>query len=140
MRLDGMLDLSSSSVDSTINLVQAKISGLLSLREAIAGTGTGAVSVSADGLAVDGDADLAELTARGTIALLGVQVSATADLTRVQVTGPQERELILSHAKIGGQLRCGGIATEGEIRLHNARIEASPIMAGRSCRLLAWWR
>ncbi|HEY4854427.1 MAG TPA: hypothetical protein VII22_26880 [Streptosporangiaceae bacterium] len=130
MRLEGILNLSSSVVGSVIRLDQAKVTGQVCLREVTAGAGTGEIAVAADGLAVDGNADCAGLIARGTIRLQGAQVSGTIDLTGAQITGPQERAITLSNASIGGRLIAEGMSAEGEFWMHNTSVGASIGLSG----------
>jgi len=130
MRLDGILNFSSSVVGSVTRLDQAKITGQVCLRDVTAGAGTGEIAVAADGLAVDGNADCVGLIARGTIRLQGAQVSGAIDLTGAQITGPQERAITLSSASIGGRLIAEGMSAEGEFRMHNTSVGASIGLSG----------
>jgi hypothetical protein len=130
MRLDGILNFSSSVVDSVIRLDQAKVAGQVSLHEVTAGAATGEVAVAANWLAVDGNVDCASLIARGTVQMEGAQISGMLDLNGAQITGPQEQALTLSNAVIGGRLRCNGMSVEGEMRLHNTSVGASFGLSG----------
>lgn len=65
MRLDGILNLQSSVIGSAVRLDQAKVTGQVCLRDVTVGSGGNDVAVAADGLMVDGSADLVGLTARG---------------------------------------------------------------------------
>jgi hypothetical protein len=130
MRLDGILNFSSSVVDSAIRLDQAKVTGQVCLREVTADAGTGEVAVAANGLAIDGDADCVGLTARGTVGLEGAQVGGTIDLTSARITGSRERAVRLSDAVIGGRLLCDGMSAEGEFRLHNTQVGATIGLSG----------
>ena len=130
MRLDGILNFSSSVVGSVTRLDQAKITGQVSLRDVTAGAGTGEIAVAADGLVVDGNADCVGLIARGTIRLQGAQVSGAIDLTGAQITGLQERAITLSSASIGGRLIAEGMSAEGEFRMHNTSVGASIGLSG----------
>ena len=67
MRLDGILNLQSSVIGSAVRLDQAKVTGQVCLRDVTVGSGGNDVAVAADGLMVDGSADLAGLTARGIV-------------------------------------------------------------------------
>jgi len=130
MRLDGILNFSSSVVDSVIRLDQAKVAGQVCLRAVTAGSGTGEVAVAANGLNVDGDADCVGLIARGSVQLQGAQVGGTIDLSGAQITGPQERAITLSNAVIGGRLIGNGMSAQGEVRMHNTCVGASLGLSG----------
>jgi uncharacterized protein YjbI with pentapeptide repeats len=130
MRLDGILNFSSSVVGSVLRLDQAKIAGQPCLRDVTAEAGAGEAAVAADGLDIDGNADCAGLIAGGPVRLEGAQVSGTIDLTGAQITGSQERAITLSNAVIGGRLLCNRMSAEGEVRLQHTRVGASVRLFG----------
>jgi hypothetical protein len=130
MRLDGILDFGSTVMSSAIRLDAAKVAGQVSLRDVTAGTGAGGVAVAADGLAVDGNADLAGLTARGTVRLEGAQVSGMIDLTGARIAGEREGAVTLSNAVVGGRLWCYGMSVDGGVRMRNTQVGASLFLSG----------
>ncbi|HEV2373859.1 MAG TPA: hypothetical protein VGS19_17010 [Streptosporangiaceae bacterium] len=130
MRLDGILNLASSSFGSVIRLDQAKVTGQLTLRGARVAARPGEAAVAAESLVVDGNADLARLSARGPLWLEGMQVSGTVDLSGTQVTSTQERAITLSNSVVGGRLVCDGMTAVGQVRLHNTRIGSSFVLTG----------
>lgn len=129
MRLDGILNLQSSVIGSAVRLDQAKVTGQVCLRAVTAGSGGNDVAVAADGLMVDGSADLAGLTARGIVRLEGAQVSGMIDLTGAAVSGGHEGAITFSNASIGGRLRCGGLSADGTVRMRNTEIGAAFVLS-----------
>jgi hypothetical protein len=130
MRLDGILNLQSSVIGSAVRLDQAKVTGQVCLRDAAVGGGIDEVAVAADGLMVNGSADLGRLTARGIVRLEGAQVSGMIDLTDATVTGGHEGAITFSNASIGGRLRCSGLSADGAVRMRNTEVGASFVLAG----------
>lgn len=130
MRLDGILNLRSSVIGSAVRLDQAKVAGQVCLRDVTAGAGGNEVAVAADGLMVEGNADLGNLTARGIVWLEGAQVSGMIDLTGAMVAGGHEGAITFSNASIGGRLRCGGLSADGTVRMRNTEVGASFVLSG----------
>jgi hypothetical protein len=129
MRLDGILSLFASTIAGVLRLDQARLSGQLSLRDAVIGAGSGTEAVAASGLAVDGGVDCAGLRARGSVGLEGAGVAGPLDLSGARITRPGQQALILDRAEVG-RLDCRGMVVEGEMRMHNSRISASIMFGG----------
>lgn len=130
MRLDGILNFQASVMPSAIRLDQAKVTGQVCLRDITAGHDINEVVVAADGLTVDGSADLANLAARGIVWLEGAHISGALDLTGAKVTGAPEGTITLSNAIIGGRLRCRGLTADGGMRMRNTEVGASFVLSG----------
>ena len=131
LRLEGILDLTGSTVAGTVDLQQARVSGQLRLRGVRAATaGAGAVAVMARGLSVDGEADCAGLEAHSLVCFEGAAVTGTLDLAGARISCPGERGLDLNYAAIGGTLSCPGLAVDGETRANNCRVGVELVMRG----------
>ena len=122
LRLDGILDLTGSSIAGCVRLEHAKVSGQLRMRAARAGAG--AEAVAATGLSVDGDVDCSDLEARGGLTFTSATVAGTLGLAGAHITSPGGRALVLSYATIGGKLECRNLTVEGETRANNCRVGA----------------
>ncbi|MBV9447086.1 MAG: hypothetical protein JO345_14490 [Streptosporangiaceae bacterium] len=130
MRLDGILNLRSSAFGSAVRLDQAKVTGQVCLRDATVGGSAGEVAVAAEGLIVEGNADLAKLTAHGIVWLEGAQVSGMIDLTEATLIGGHGGAITFSNASIGGRLRCDGLSAEGTVRMRNTEVGAAFVLSG----------
>ena len=128
LRLDGILDLTGSSIAGCVRLEHAKVSGQLRMRSSRAGAGSEAVA--ATGVSVDGDVDCSHLEARGGLTFSSANVVGAVDLTGARITSPGGRALVLSYATIGGKLECRNLAVEGETRANNCRVGAHVSMTG----------
>ena len=126
LRLDGILDLTGSSIAGCVRLEHAKVSGQLRMRSSRVGAGSEAVA--ATGLSVDGDVDCSRMEARGGLTFPSANVVGTVDLTGTRITSPGGRGLVLSHATIGGKLECPNLAVTGETRANNCRVGAQVSM------------
>lgn len=89
MRLDGILNMWRSEVAGVLRLDEARLTGQLCLREAVIGPAGGAEAVAASGLAVEGGAELAGLTARGSVVLDIASISGSLDLSRARISCPR---------------------------------------------------
>lgn len=127
LRLDGILDLTGSSIAGCVRLEHAKVSGQLRMRSSRVGAGSEAVA--ATGLSVDGDVDCSRMEARGGLTFPSANVVGTLDLTGTRITSPGGRGLVLSHATIGGKLECPNLAVTGETRANNCRVGAQVSMS-----------
>jgi hypothetical protein len=85
--------------------------------------------VAASGLAVQGGFDGVGLRADGPVVLENATVTGSVDLSEARITAPGQRALIMSRAAFG-RLDARAIAVEGETRMHNARIDATMVLAG----------
>jgi hypothetical protein len=129
MRLDGILNMWRSEVAGVLRLDEARLTGQLCLREAVIGPAGGAEAVAASGLAVEGDAELAGLTARGSVVLDIASVSGSLDLSRARISCPGGRALVLDRAVIGRFDGRNSVVT-GAVRMHNTRVDASLLLTG----------
>jgi len=124
LRLDGILDLSGSTVAGPVRLEHAKVSGQLSMRSSRADT------VAAAGLSIDGQADCSHLEAHGLVSFQVATITGGLDLTGARIVSPGGRALVLSYAVIGGKLECRDLAVDGETRAICCRITAQFDMSG----------
>jgi hypothetical protein len=127
LRLDGILDLSGSTIAGCVRLEHAKVSGQLRMRASRAGAGLEAVA--AIGLSVDGDVDCSHLEARGAVTFQTATVAGALDLTGARIASPGGRGLVLSYATIGGKVDCRDLVVEGETRANNCRVAAHVSMS-----------
>jgi hypothetical protein len=128
VRLDGILDLTGSSVAGCVRLEQAKITGQLKMRASR--VGAGAEAIAARGLSVDGDVDCSRMEADGGISFRTASVTGSLDLTGTRIASPGGLGLLLSDATIGGSLECRDLAVSGETRAVGCRVAAELIMSG----------
>lgn len=129
MRLDGILNMWRSEVAGVVRLDQARVTGQFCLREAVIDPARGAEAVAALGLAVEGDAELAELTAHGSVTLAIASISGSLDLRSARIACPGKRALVLDRAEIGG-FDGRNIVVTGGVRMHNTRVGASMTLTG----------
>lgn len=127
MRLDGLLDLSGSSIAGAVRLEQARVSGELRMRGTRAGAGEEAVL--ATGLVLDGGLDAANLRARGLVSFQAASVSGAASLSRARIVRPGKEALNFRYASVGGNLDCQGLRAQGETSATNCRIVASFLLS-----------
>jgi hypothetical protein len=126
LRLDGILDLTGSTIAGCVRLDHAKVAGQLRLREVRAGTeaaaATATEAVAATGLSVDGNVDCTLLEAHGRVTFNEATVGGAFDLSQARISRPGQRALTLNYATIGGKLECHRLTVEGETRAHNCRV------------------
>jgi hypothetical protein len=128
LRLDGILDVTDSTIAGCFRLEHAKVTGQLRMRSAHVGAGDSAVE--ATGLSVDGDVDCTGLAARGKVSFDAATVAGNFDLSEARVSRPGDRALVLSYTTIGGKLECGGLIVEGETRAIRCKVAAQLGMGG----------
>jgi len=122
MRLDGILNLWTCEITGVLRLDQAKVAGQLSLEEAVIGRPDGPEALAAAGLAVDGGAACARLTAHGLVNMPTATVGGILDLTGARLSCPGQPALLADGAVIEGHVYGQGMTVEGELRLLNARV------------------
>jgi hypothetical protein len=122
MRLDGILSLRACEITGALRLDQAKIAGQLSLEDAVIGRPGGPEAVAAAGLAVDGGAACARLTAHGLVNMPMATVAGILDLAGARLSCPGQQALLADRAVIEGHVYGLGMTVEGELRLLNARV------------------
>ncbi|MCL2584802.1 MAG: hypothetical protein FWE35_20345 [Streptosporangiales bacterium] len=127
MRLDGLLDLSGSTVAGSVRLEQARVSGKLRVSGTRAGAGEEAVL--APGLVLDGGLEGANLRARGLVSFQAATISGAAVLSRARIVRPGKEALNFRYATVGGNLDCQGLRTQGETSATNCRITASLLLS-----------
>lgn len=121
MRLEGILNLYRSAVGGMLILDRARVTGELSLREAVIGDGSG-TAIAADGLVMDGDLDCAKMTSRGLVMLQGARVSGSVYAGAAKISRPEADALNVDHGVIGGTFDCDRLTVEGKTCLRNTRI------------------
>jgi len=128
LRLDGILDLTGSTVAGYVRLEHAKMTGQLRMRAARVGADDRAVE--ATGLSVDGDVDCTGMEARGKVSFDAAKVGGNFDLSEARISRQGDRALVLSYTTIGGKLECGGLIVEGETRAIRCKVAAQLGMHG----------
>jgi hypothetical protein len=130
MRLEGIFSLHRTAVDGALILDRAKISGEANLRAAAIEPGADGTALAADGLTVDGDLDIADMTSRGLVILQGARITGSVYAAGARIIRPGSDALNADHAVIGGTFVGDRMAVEGKTSLRNARIGGGVEFAG----------
>jgi len=130
LRLDGILDLTGSTIAGCVRLGHAKVTGELRMREVRLGAEGVTEAIAATGLSVDGDVDCTRMQAHGRVSFNTVAVGGAFDLSDARISRPGQRALTLNYATIGGRLECYRLAVAGETRAHNCRVAGQLSLAG----------
>jgi hypothetical protein len=130
MRLEGIFSLHRTAVDGALILDRAKISGEANLRAAAIEPGADGTALAADGLTVDGDLDIADMTSRGLVILQGARITGSVYAAGARIIRPGSDALNADHAVIGGTFAGDRMAVEGKTSLRNARIGGGVEFAG----------
>jgi len=105
-----------------IRLARTRISGALSLKRARLDAGAGRVALAADGCVVEGTVDLAELQARGEIAMRTGRVGQRILLRGARLDHPDGIALRLSGTDVAADVSCRDMTVRGGVRLAGIRI------------------
>jgi len=105
-----------------IRLARTRISGALSLKRARLDAGAGRVALAADGCVVEGTVDLAELQARGEIAMRTGRVGQRILLRGARLDHPDGIALRLSGTDVAADVSCRDMTVRGGVRLAGTRI------------------
>jgi hypothetical protein len=124
MRTEGILNLYRTKISGALLLDQATIIGQACLAQA-AIDGQAGEAVAAHGLAVSGDLDCTEMTARDPVRLGNTRIDGSVQLTGAQISSSGGLALDATNAVIGAGLDGGRMIVDGETRLRHTRIAGS---------------
>src|SRR5262252_3881716 len=112
-------------VAGTVRLTGARIHGNLCLRGAILSAPEGGSLLAAQGVSIDGEAELQNLEATGgDLGLRAATIGSFVDATGAQLRNPGGYTLNLVQANVGGSVRLAdGFRSRGEVVLNRAAIE-----------------
>jgi hypothetical protein len=133
MRLEGIFSLHRTAVDGMLILDRAKITGEAYLRAAVIEAGADGAALAADGLTVDGDLDIADMSSRGSVVLRGARITGSVYAAGARISRPGADALNADHAVIGGTFAADRMVVEGKTRLRNTRVGGN--MRLRAARL-----
>ena len=128
LEVSGTMFCDEISAEGEVRLLGAKVGGQLSLNKAqlkgMAGDGGGiGPAFNADGLEVNGDLFLREISAEGEVRLLGAKVGGQLSLNKAQLKGMAGDgggigpAFNADRVEVGGGMFCDEMSTEGEVRL-----------------------
>ena len=119
-------------VAGTVRLSGARIHGNLCLRGAILSAPEGGSLLAAQGVSIDGEAELQNLEATGgDLGLRAATIGSYVDATGAQLRNPGGYTLNLVQANVKGSVRLAdGFRSSGEVVLNRAAIEGRLICTG----------
>lgn len=134
MRTEGIIDLAGSRIARILRLERARVTGEVSLRGAVVGSGNSEVAVAGDGLVVEGPMECnAGFSARGQVQLRNAVIGGTLNFADSVVRNAGGVALRAGNLRVEGAFDATRIRSEGELRLINSRI--SGWMSLRTARL-----
>ena len=122
MRLEGIFSLHRTVVDGVLIVDRAKITGEANLQAAAIAAGADRTALAADGLTVDGDLDIADMSARGLVVLRGARIAGSVYAAGARISRPGADAVTADHAVIGGTFEGDRMVVEGKTRLRNTRV------------------
>ncbi len=123
LRVDGLLYLGDSSIEGTLRLDRAVVTGEVSLRGLSVGTDPRGVAVAADALCVEGPLECnSGFRSTGSVRLRGTRIGSLFDISDASFHAIGSHALRAGNITVDGNLRADRLVVDGGARLSNARV------------------